>query len=150
MRRLIGRVLAMMVLSAAVLLTAAVVTGQGRQGGRGAAPAAQPARPEDNRPPVFFREDWNHQFDRGGAPEGPVGQQHVANVELQKMIVTIEAANGEAREALASLGGTFTQTATMAHATRLISADMRDRTETLQRECERIVAMLRQPVRMAA
>ncbi len=78
------------------------------------------------------------------------GQQHVANVELQKMIVTIEAATGEARAALASLDGTFTQTATMAHATRLISADMRDRTETLQRECERIVAMLRQPVRVAA
>jgi len=37
----------------------------------------------------------------------------------------------------------FGQTATVAHQTRLISADMRTRTEALQRECERIVTMLR-------
>src|SRR5438270_3471170 len=40
-------------------------------------------RPEDNRPPVFFREEWKHQFDRGGPPEGPVGQEHVAHRDLE-------------------------------------------------------------------
>src|SRR5205085_2842587 len=48
------------------------------QAGRGV-PAA---RPEDNRPPVFFREEWKHQFDRGGPPEGPVGQEHVSSPQL--------------------------------------------------------------------
>jgi len=52
--------------------------GQGRQGSAAAAP-----RPEDNRPPVFFREEWKHQFDRGGSPEGPVSQEHVSNPTLE-------------------------------------------------------------------
>ena len=48
------------------------------QTGRG----ASATRPEDNRPPVFFREEWKHQFDRGGPPEGPVGQEHVSSPQL--------------------------------------------------------------------
>src|SRR4051812_22548531 len=51
----------------------------GGQAGRGAAAP----RPEDNRPPIFFREEWKHQFDRGGPPEGPVGQEHVSNPNLE-------------------------------------------------------------------
>jgi hypothetical protein len=39
--------------------------------------------PEDNRPPLFFREEWKHPFDSGGPPEGPVGQEHVSNPSLQ-------------------------------------------------------------------
>ena len=39
--------------------------------------------PEANRPPVFFREDWKHQFDTGGSPEGPAGQEHVSNPSLE-------------------------------------------------------------------
>lgn len=45
--------------------------------------AAPTARPEDNRPPLFFREEWTHQFDRGGAPEGPVLPEHVSNTNLE-------------------------------------------------------------------
>jgi hypothetical protein len=61
------------------------VSGQGRQGRSGGGATAVPAaaRPEDNRPPVFFREEWKHQFDRGGAPEGPVSQEHVSNPNLE-------------------------------------------------------------------
>ena len=70
-------------------------------------------------------------------------QQHSSNVELQQMIGTIETATGAAREALDALDGMFGETATVARQTRLISADMRTRTEALQRECERIVTMLR-------
>jgi methyl-accepting chemotaxis protein len=70
-------------------------------------------------------------------------RQHSTNTELQQMIITIETATGAAREALDSLNGMFGQTATVAHQTRLISTDMRTRTEKLQHECERIVAMLR-------
>jgi len=55
---------------------------QGRAGGQGQAAPAAP-RPEDNRPPIFFREEWKHQFDRGGAPEGPVSQEHVSNPDLE-------------------------------------------------------------------
>src|SRR5262249_22321553 len=44
--------------------------------------AASP-RPEDNRPPLFFREEWKHPFDSGGPAEGPVGQEHVSNPNLQ-------------------------------------------------------------------
>ena len=72
------------------------------------------------------------------------GQQHAAHAELQTMIVAIEAATADARDALGSLDGTFAQTTTMAHRTRLISADLRTRTEALQHECERIVVLLRQ------
>jgi hypothetical protein len=32
---------------------------------------------------VFFREEWKHQFDGGGPPEGPVGPEHVSNPELE-------------------------------------------------------------------
>jgi hypothetical protein len=39
--------------------------------------------PEANRPAVFFREEWKHQFDTGGAPEGPLGPQHVSNPDLE-------------------------------------------------------------------
>jgi len=70
-------------------------------------------------------------------------RQHSTNTELQQMIITIETATSAAREALDSLNGMFGQTATVAHQTRLISTDMRTRTEKLQHECERIVAMLR-------
>jgi hypothetical protein len=54
-----------------------------------AAPAAQaprqapPPPPEANRPPVFFHEAWKHQFDTGGAPEGPLGPQHVSSADLE-------------------------------------------------------------------
>ena len=75
-------------------------------------------------------------------------RQHSTNAELQQMIVTIETATGAAREALDSLDGMFGQTATVAHQTRLISTDMRTRTEALQHECERIVTMLRNPNRI--
>jgi methyl-accepting chemotaxis protein len=78
------------------------------------------------------------------------GQQQAASAELQAMIGTIEAATAEARDALTSLDGTFAQTATTAHRTRTISGDMRRRTEALQREGERIVALLRQSGRIAA
>jgi len=44
---------------------------------------AQSTRPEDNRPPMFFREDWKHPFDNGGEPEGPIGPEHVANPDLE-------------------------------------------------------------------
>lgn len=70
-------------------------------------------------------------------------QQHNANAELQEMIGSIETATGAAREALDSLAGMFGQTATVAQRTRLISTDMRSRTEALQQECDRIVTMLR-------
>ena len=63
---------------------------------RGAAPAqgqAAPAArgqantpPEANRPPVFFREEWKHQFDTGGRPEGPLGPEHVSNPNLELKI----------------------------------------------------------------
>ena len=61
----------------------APASGQGRQGAGQRASAAAAARPEDNRPPVFFREEWKHQFDRGGPPEGPVGQEHVSHPDLE-------------------------------------------------------------------
>lgn len=77
-------------------------------------------------------------------------RQHNANVELQQMIGTIETATGAAREALDSLDGMFGQTATVAQQTRLISTDMRTRTEALREECERIVTMLRNPDRIVA
>ena len=70
-------------------------------------------------------------------------QQHNANAELQDMIGSIETATRAARDALDSLAGMFGQTATVAQKTRLISTDMRARTEALQQECDRIVAMLR-------
>ena len=70
-------------------------------------------------------------------------RQHSANAELQEMIGSIETATRSARDALDSLAGMFGQTATVAHQTRLISTDMRARTEELQQECDRIVAMLR-------
>lgn len=69
--------------------------------------------------------------------------QHSTNVELQHMIGTMETATGEARAALDTLDGMFAQTATVAYQTRVISTDMRARTEALQQECERIVTMLR-------
>ena len=77
-------------------------------------------------------------------------RQHNTNAELQQMIVTIETATDAARDALDSLDGMFGQTATVAHQTRLISTDMRKRTEALQHECERIVAMLRNSDRAGA
>jgi len=76
--------------------------------------------------------------------------QHNTNAELQQMIGAIETATGAAREALNSLEGMFGQTATVARQTRSISTDMRMRTEALQHECERIVAMLRDPDRIVA
>src|SRR5436190_13432146 len=60
------------------------------QAGRG----ASATRPEDNRPPVFFREEWKHQFDRGGPPEGPVGQEHVSSPQLDLKYYG-EAPNGD-------------------------------------------------------
>ena len=77
-------------------------------------------------------------------------RQHNTNAELQQMIGTIETATGAAREALDSLEGMFGQTATVARQTRLISTDMRTRTEALREECERIVTMLRNPDRIVA
>jgi hypothetical protein len=82
MRRYIGPVVAVALLLSAGVLAAALVVGQGREGGQGAQ-GTQPPRPEDNRPPVFFREEWKHQFDRGGPPEGPVSQEHVSNPDLE-------------------------------------------------------------------
>ena len=78
MRRYLGPIGAGAVLLSAAMLTAPV-TGQAGQAGRG----AQAPRPEDNRPPVFFREEWKHQFDRGGPPEGPVGPEHVSHPDLE-------------------------------------------------------------------
>jgi len=77
-------------------------------------------------------------------------RQHNTNAELQQMIGTIETATGAARDALDSLDGMFGQTATVAQQTRLISTDMRTRTEALREECERIVTMLRNPDRIVA
>jgi len=77
-------------------------------------------------------------------------RQHNTNAELQQMIGTIETATGAARDALDSLEGMFGQTATVAQQTRLISTDMRTRTEALREECERIVTMLRNPDRIVA
>jgi methyl-accepting chemotaxis protein len=76
-------------------------------------------------------------------------QQHNMNAELQEMIGSIETATGAARDALDALAGMFGQTATVAHQTRLISTDMRMRTEALQQECDRIVALLRDTDRIA-
>jgi methyl-accepting chemotaxis protein len=76
-------------------------------------------------------------------------QQHNMNAELQEMIGSIETATGAARDALDALAGMFGQTATVAHQTRLISTDMRVRTEALQQECDRIVALLRDTDRIA-
>jgi hypothetical protein len=79
MRQSITSLLAMAALFGGVMSTEAPVTGQGGRAGA----ASQAVRPEDNRPPVFFREEWKHQFDRGGPPEGPVGPEHVSNSELE-------------------------------------------------------------------
>jgi hypothetical protein len=80
MRRCIGAVIAVAVLLSAGMLAALAAEG-GQNGQRGQ--STQTPRPEDNRPPIFFREGWTHQFDKGGAPEGPVGQQHVSNPDLE-------------------------------------------------------------------
>ena len=76
-----GVQIAVLCLLSATVLAEALLIGQGRQGSAGQ--GAQAARPEDNRPPVFFREEWRHQFDRGGPPEGPVGQEHVSHPDLE-------------------------------------------------------------------
>jgi len=90
MRRDIGPVIV-----AALFLSGALVTGQGRQGGQ-EGQGTQTPRPEDNRPPVFFREEWKHQFDRGGPPEGPVGQEHVSQPNLELKLYG-EAPKGDTR-----------------------------------------------------
>jgi hypothetical protein len=85
MRQHIRAAIASAVVVSAGMFSEALMTGQstGRgasdQGGRG----ASASRLEDNRPPVFWREEWNHQFDRGGPAEGPVGQQHVSQPALE-------------------------------------------------------------------
>jgi hypothetical protein len=86
MRQHIGSAIALpVVVAAASIFSDAVVADQSRNGGAGDQVARGPSapRPEDNRPPVFWREEWNHQVDRGGAPEGPVGQQHVSHPALE-------------------------------------------------------------------
>ena len=44
-----------------------------------AQPAAQTDSPENHRPPLFFREAWNHT----GIAEHPISQESVANPNLQ-------------------------------------------------------------------
>jgi len=78
--RLITPAIGVAVFVFATMVSEAPTSGQARQGGARATPAD---RPEDNRPPVFFHEEWKHQFDRGGAPEGPVSQEHVSNPALE-------------------------------------------------------------------
>ena len=81
-RRYIGPAIAVTTLLSAGTFAPALVTGQGSQRAE-AGPGTQPPRPEDNRPPVFFREEWKHQFDHGGPPEGPVSQEHVSRPDLE-------------------------------------------------------------------
>ena len=69
-----------------VLSIAGALLGQqpaGQPAGQAGARPAPPPPPEANRPPVFFREEWKHQFDTGGAAEGPLGPQHVSNANLE-------------------------------------------------------------------
>jgi hypothetical protein len=66
-----------MMMACIVLSIGAIADAQQRQ-------AAPP--PEANRPPVFFREEWKHQFDVGGPPEGPLQSQHVSNPNLELRI----------------------------------------------------------------
>ena len=70
-------------------------------------------------------------------------RQHQTNAEIRQTIGAIEASTVAARDTFRSLRETFVRTATVAQQTRTISSDMRRRTETLQRECDRIVALLR-------
>jgi hypothetical protein len=95
MRRNIRRGVAVAVLFSAGILTETLATGQAGQGGQGGRGTPAP-RPEDNRPPVFFREEWKHQFDRGGPPEGPVGQEHVSHPDLELKLYG-EAPKGDTR-----------------------------------------------------
>jgi hypothetical protein len=77
MRHHIGAAVTVAVLVSAGRFSGVLAEGQGS--GRGTAAP----RPEEARPPVFFREEWKHQFDSGGPPEGPVGQEHVAHPDLE-------------------------------------------------------------------
>jgi sensor domain CHASE-containing protein len=70
-------------------------------------------------------------------------RQRKANADIKQMIGTIEANMASTRDTFASLKDTFVETASVAHRTRTISAEMRVRAEALQAECDRIVAMLR-------
>ncbi len=70
-------------------------------------------------------------------------RQHEANGEIEDMIGAIETSTTTTRDIFRSLTGTLDETASVAHRTRDIGADMRLRTETLHRECARVVAMLR-------
>jgi len=76
----------LMALAYVVLLATGVLFARGQaDGGRGGRGQAAPP-PEANRPPVFFREEWKHQFDNGGAPEGPLEPRHVSNPNLELKI----------------------------------------------------------------
>jgi hypothetical protein len=44
-----------------------------------AQPASRPDPPENHRPPLFFREAWNH----SGTPEHPITKESVANPNLE-------------------------------------------------------------------
>ena len=68
------------VTSCSILLSVAGILMAQQPAGQRPAP---PPPPEANRPPVFFREEWKHQFDTGGATEGPIGPEHVANANLE-------------------------------------------------------------------
>ncbi len=72
-------------------------------------------------------------------------RQHKANAEIEGMIGAIRTSTATTRDIFGSLTETFDETASVAHRTRTIGAEMRIRTETLQRECDRVVAMLRIP-----
>ncbi len=69
--------------------------------------------------------------------------QNRMNAEIRGMIAAIERSTVTARDTFQSLRETFVQTSSVALRTRTISSTMRERTEALQLECDRIVAMLR-------
>lgn len=70
-------------------------------------------------------------------------RQHTANAEIKDMIGAFEHSTATTRDIFQSLKETFVDTASVAHRTHTISTEMRDRTEALQNECDRIVDMLR-------
>lgn len=69
--------------------------------------------------------------------------QNRMNADIRSMIAAIERSTVTARDTFQSLRETFVQTSSVALRTRTISSTMRERTEALQLECDRIVAMLR-------
>jgi methyl-accepting chemotaxis protein len=71
------------------------------------------------------------------------GRQHKANAEFKNMIGAFETSTETTRDIFRSLKETFVETASVAHRTHTISTEMRNRTEALRNECDRIVERLR-------